>query len=46
MNPVLIGILEDDVDQSAILQVWLEDAGFDTRVYASGPEFIRALLST
>ena len=43
MNPILIGILEDDVDQSALLEVWLEDAGFNTRVYASGPEFIRAI---
>ena len=43
MGAILIGILEDDLDQSALLQVWLEDAGFDTRVYASGPEFIRAI---
>ena len=43
MGAILIGILEDDLDQSALLQVWLEDAGFETRVYASGPEFIRAV---
>ena len=43
MSAILIGILEDDLDQSALLQVWLEDAGFETRVYASGPEFIRAV---
>ncbi len=43
MGAILIGILEDDLDQSALLQVWLEDAGFKTRVYDSGPEFIRAI---
>ena len=43
MGPILIGILEDDVDQSALLKLWLEDAGFDTRVFAGGPEFIRAI---
>ncbi len=43
MGAILIGILEDDSDQSALLQVWLEDAGFETRVFASGPEFIRAV---
>lgn len=43
MGAILIGILEDDLDQSALLQVWLEDAGFKTGVYASGPEFIRAI---
>lgn len=42
MGTILIGILEDDLDQSALLQVWLEDAGYSTRVFASGPEFIRA----
>ena len=43
MDPILIGILEDDVDQSALLEVWLEDAGYVTRVFSSGPEFIRAI---
>ena len=43
MDPILIGILEDDLDQSALLEVWLEDAGFETRVFANGPEFIRAI---
>ena len=43
MKPILIGILEDDVDQSALLEVWLEDAGFETRVFATGPEFLRAV---
>ena len=43
MGAILIGILEDDLDQSALLQVWLEDAGFKTRVFATGPEFIRAV---
>ena len=42
MDAILIGILEDDLDQSALLKVWLEDAGFKTRVFESGPEFIRA----
>ena len=43
MGAILIGILEDDLDQSALLQVWLEDSGYKTRVFASGPEFIRAV---
>jgi DNA-binding response OmpR family regulator len=43
LSAILIGILEDDTDQSALLKVWLEDAGFATSVYASGPEFIRAI---
>jgi len=43
LGAILIGILEDDLDQSALLEVWLEDAGFKTRVFASGPEFIRAV---
>ena len=43
MGAILIGILEDDLDQSALLQVWLEDAGFKTRAFESGPEFIRAI---
>ena len=43
MGPILIGILEDDVDQSALLEVWLQDAGFETRVFANGPEFLRAI---
>lgn len=42
MKPILIGILEDDVDQSALLEVWLEDAGYETRVFATGPKFLRA----
>ncbi len=43
MGAILIGILEDDLDQSALLQVWLEDAGYKTRMFVSGPEFIRAI---
>jgi len=43
LGAILIGILEDDLDQSALLQVWLEDAGFKTRAFESGPEFIRAI---
>ena len=43
LKPILIGILEDDVDQSALLEVWLEDAGYEPQVYASGPKFIRAI---
>jgi len=42
LGAILVGILEDDLDQSALLQVWLEDAGFKARVFATGPEFIRA----
>lgn len=43
MRSIYIGILEDDTDLSALLKIWLEDAGFETRVFARGPEFIRAI---
>lgn len=43
MKPIVVGILEDDEDQSALLEVWLEDAGFEPRVYSKGLEFIRAI---
>jgi DNA-binding response OmpR family regulator len=40
---ILIGILEDDEDQSALLRLWLQDAGYEVSIYASGPEYIRAV---
>ena len=43
MDPILVGILEDDTDQSALLKVWLEDAGFETHCFTNGPEFLRAI---
>lgn len=43
MSEITIGILEDDEDQSARLELWLKDCGYAVDVYCSGPEFIRAL---
>ena len=45
MSQISIGILEDDDDQSALLDLWLSDAGYDVDVYRTGPEFIRATQS-
>lgn len=42
MSPLSLGILEDDADQSELLELWLTEAGYDVSVHASGPEFIRA----
>ena len=43
MNNITIGILEDDEDQSALLDLWLTDAGYTVDISASGSEFIRAV---
>lgn len=43
MATISIGILEDDVDQSDLLKLWLEDAGYAVEVSSGGPEFIRAI---
>jgi DNA-binding response OmpR family regulator len=40
---ISIGLLEDEPDQSALLKVWLADAGYEVAVSESGPEFIRAI---
>jgi DNA-binding response OmpR family regulator len=45
MTRIRIGILEDDPDQSALLALWLGDAGYATDVHDSGPEFVRAFKS-
>ncbi len=45
MSQISIGILEDDDDQSALLDLWLSDAGYDVSVFRTGPEFIRATQS-
>ena len=37
----LIGLLEDDEDQSQLLAQWLSDAGYLVRPYPSGAEFRR-----
>lgn len=42
MSNISIGILEDDHDQSALLELWLTDAGYEVVVCDNGPEFIRA----
>ncbi|MDX1461022.1 MAG: response regulator transcription factor [Xanthomonadales bacterium] len=45
MANISIGILEDDSDQAALLQAWLEEAGYGVCVCAEGPEFIRSMQS-
>jgi DNA-binding response OmpR family regulator len=42
MSTISIGVLEDDEDQSALLELWLQDAGYEVIVCDNGPEFIRA----
>ncbi len=43
MSQISIGILEDDKDQSDLLEVWLADAGYDVSTSATGPDFVRAV---
>jgi DNA-binding response OmpR family regulator len=43
MDQISIGILEDDEDQSSLLELWLGDAGYAVQAYASGNDFIRAV---
>ncbi|MBT8040247.1 MAG: response regulator transcription factor [Gammaproteobacteria bacterium] len=45
MSQFSIGILEDDVDQSDLLELWLADAGYDVFSSATGPDFVRAAQS-
>ena len=45
MSQIRVGILEDDKDQSALLQLWLSDAGYDVAACADGPAFIRTAQS-
>lgn len=40
---ISIGLLEDEPDQSALLELWLSDAGYDVSISDNGPEFIRML---
>ena len=42
MSQISIGILEDDKDQSDLLELWLAEAGYDVYTSANGPDFIRA----
>lgn len=46
MRQISIGILEDDADQSDLLELWLADAGYDVFTCANGPDFIRAAQSS
>jgi len=46
MSQISIGILEDDEDQSALLDLWLSDAGYEVTTCSGGPEFIRAAQSS
>ena len=45
MSQISIGMLEDDEDQSALLELWLSAAGYDVTTCGRGPEFIRAAKS-
>ena len=45
MSQISIGILEDDLDQSALLELWLSDAGYNVAACADGPGFIRTAQS-
>lgn len=45
MSQISIGVLEDDKDQSDLLELWLGEAGYDVRTCADGPEFIRSVQS-
>ena len=41
---MIIALLEDDSDQSALLSAWLEDAGNKCVVFNSGKEITKSLL--
>jgi len=45
MSQISIGILEDDKDQSDLLELWLGEAGYDVGSCVDGTEFIRAAQS-
>jgi len=45
MSQISIGILEDDKDQSDLLDLWLAEAGYDVFTSATGPDFVRAAQS-
>ena len=45
MSQIIVGILEDDEDQSALLQLWLSDAGYEAVACANGQDFIRTAQS-
>lgn len=38
---LVVGLLEDDADQAAVVSQWLEEAGYTTRVFRSAGEFRR-----
>ncbi len=40
-NDLVVGFLEDDPDQAALIAAWLEEAGYATRLYRSAAEFRR-----
>lgn len=42
---MIIGILEDDPDQSQVIAEWLADAGHQSHVYADGTQLVRGLKS-
>ena len=46
MSQISIGILEDDEDQSALIGLWLRDAGYGVSICGDGQEFIRAAQSS
>jgi two-component system, OmpR family, response regulator RegX3 len=38
---LVVGLLEDDADQAAIVAQWLEEAGYTTRIFRTAGEFRR-----
>ncbi|GJM08778.1 MAG: DNA-binding response regulator [Lysobacteraceae bacterium] len=40
---VRIGLLEDDEDQSRLIELWLEEAGIRCQSWSSGWQFVRAM---
>jgi DNA-binding response OmpR family regulator len=45
MGQLSIGVLEDDKDQSDLLELWLTDAGYDVSTSSDGADFVRAAQS-
>jgi DNA-binding response OmpR family regulator len=42
-SELVIGLLEDDADQASLIETWLLEAGYLTRLFRSAAEFRRRL---
>ena len=38
---LVVGLLEDDADQAALVGQWLEESGYTVRIFRTGSEFRR-----